>query len=238
MMPGRSVGRRGDHPAAGRVLLVDGQREQRRPTPSRAAGRPTSRGAPPAARAGRAARRRTLSPPGRTPVASAAARHALLHDRPDVPAAPARTSVLGAPRQLVGQHHAADRQAGRACCARAARRRCWNGYGTGVASGTIARPARPRPRPARNRHRPSSRCARGSSAPSASSAAKRIPLVWNVQPLAPVQDDVRRPGRMSISCPAGKRQRPARGPASTAGPAATGSTVSGCLAQRAPASPP
>ena len=174
-MPAAPLVGRGDHAPAGRVLLVHGQRVEGDPL-HRASGSCSS---PPASR---------LSagwPPGAAPAARPAAprspglprAHALLHHRPDVQQ-PGADLVLGAPRQLVGQHDPADAQPG---LRRALQELVSGGERVRhAASGPRrGRDGPPRPGRGRTRHRPSSTRVPAASAPLPSIAAKSIPLVWN-----------------------------------------------------------
>ena len=158
---GGPVGRGGDDPPAGRVLLVDGEGVEVDPLhgPERVAHRlrPPRARPPPGLEGARAARepRRTLSPPGsvRSSRVQPLSTHSCM--TPQRCSSRLRTSASGRQAQLVGHHDLGDRQPGLATALRAARRPC----GTGVPPG--CRPRRPGPRrsPARRRrslHPPSS----------------------------------------------------------------------------------
>jgi len=102
---GRPVGRRGDHPSAGRVLLVDRQRVEGHPLhrPERIS-LITSGGQLFAQRGGAPPH---LEPSGQDTGGLGAALDALLHYRPDMQQAVTNLR-LAVPGQFVGQHDVAD----------------------------------------------------------------------------------------------------------------------------------
>ena len=112
---GRAVGGRGDHAAAGGVLLVDRQRVQ--VDPVQHGQRIAQRGLGPARQLGDTAggaRRRTSSPPGRMPSrCGSRARRSPPWPR-QIASRPARISSALAPGLLVGQHQLGDAEAVRA----------------------------------------------------------------------------------------------------------------------------
>ncbi len=180
MMPGRAVGRRGHDAAAGRVLLVHGERVEVHPVHrgQRIAQR-RPRGGPGAPRCRSAARRRTFSPPGSTPSCSQPRRtHSCITSQRR--RSPARISGSAAQRHLVREHHVADRGARGPSTAASSSAPVWKGKrrrrGQAPAS---AGPARPLRRRRRSRRRPSSRRGSRSGSPLASTAVKRIAFGWH-----------------------------------------------------------
>ncbi len=168
---GSAVGRGGDDPATGGVLLVHREGVEVDPVHD-------------VERVGVALGGEVAMEPRRAPGHPKTARqHAFAvesaldarsHHRPQVQHA-AADLVLRAPRALVGEHHLADRQAlPPAGCQQ---------LGAGAEGegdrGVVERRPGPRPSPPRRRrtrHRPSRRCCSRSSAPLASYAAKVMPL--------------------------------------------------------------
>ena len=107
--PGGPVGRGGDHPAAGGVLLVDRERPQRHPVHHARAGR--ARGSLAELRVQVGCAPPHPQPAGQGAFGGAAAGHALGHHPPDRQQSGPHLG-LGAPGALVGEHHVADRPAG------------------------------------------------------------------------------------------------------------------------------
>ncbi len=119
-----------------------------------------------------------LQAAGQHALGGDAVAHALLHDAPDLEQAGA--DLVPRCATTARSRASARRSTGRSpCSARAARRRCGTGSATGVVVLHDPVVAPPRPRRRRSRRRPSSTCARRASAPSASSAVKRMPLGWS-----------------------------------------------------------
>ena len=162
---GGAVGRGGDDPAAGGVLLVDGHRVEGDPVHARS-GSSRSPSARAAGGRARAARRRTLGRRAGCPRVRMPRCHALLHDAPDLQQAGADLG-LGAPGLLVLQHQRGDRQAGLPGEAQQLVAGA-EGVGSTVSSSLIRSGRRPRPRRRRSRRRPSSTSSRSTGSPAAS----------------------------------------------------------------------
>ena len=137
MMPGGAVGRRGDDPAAGGVLLVDRQRVEGDPVHhAQRVGRRASLGSRRRRGAGAAARRRTLQAAGQHARRCRMPRSTHSCITAQMCSSPARTSSSVRQASSLASMTLADRQPRLAAAAPAARRRC----GTGTAPGS--RPAR------------------------------------------------------------------------------------------------
>ena len=176
--PGGAVRRRGDHPAAGGVLLVDRQRVE---------GDPLHRPQRVAAVVGgleglaqqRAARRRTLSPPGSTPVARMPrSTHSCMTDQ--MCSRPVRTS--SSVRQDSSLASISSLMRSPVCRVRAqqfvaAAERVRDRRGRSSAVTVGAR--RSRPRRGRTRRRPSSTPGAAARARRRPSRVNRMPLEWN-----------------------------------------------------------
>ena len=165
-----------------------------------------------------------LEAAGQHAVGAAALLDALLHDGPD-PQQPGAHLLLGAPGELVGQHHLADRQPRLA----AARQQLRAGRERVAAPG--CRPARSaaapsRPRRARSHRRPSSTRGSRRSDPCGPRAVKRIPLVWKGSRLRRCRTTSSSTSK-ATACRASRSRRPDSRTACTAGSAALGSTSSG-----------